>query len=177
MRIAGWRIDGVAPDHAKMVVTFAPHTSNLDFPLVVLFALVFHMKLLWMGKDSLFRWPFGAAFIWLGGLPVDRGKSHNVVSQMVRYFHDFDRLAVGIAPEGTRGYAGAWRTGFYHIANGAGIPIAPAYLDYRRKAGGFGPSLLPTGDLDKDMQQLQAFYAGVTGRNMERKAAASEQGQ
>ena len=174
LKLMGWRVDGDVPDVPKLVVTFAPHTSNWDFPIVVLFALVFRMKLLWMGKDSLFRAPFGPMFTWLGGLPVDRSKSNNVVAQMIQYFHDFDRLAIGIAPEGTRGKVGAWKTGFYHIAHGAQVPIAPSFLDYRRKVGGFAPLLVPTGDIESEMRQLQTFYAGVTGKNMAKKLAATE---
>ena len=160
----GWRVDGLPPDAPKFVATFAPHTSSWDLPMVVLFGLVLRITLLWLGKDSLFRGPFGFMFGWLGGLPVDRSKSNNVVMQAIRYFDDNDRLVIGVAPEGTRKRVLDWKKGFYHIANGAHVPIAVAYLDYRRKTGGFGPTFVPTGDIDSDMGRIRAFYAGVTGK-------------
>jgi len=168
LRIMGWRVDGSPPDAPKYVTTFAPHTSNWDLPMVVFFALIFRIRLLWMGKSSLFRAPYGWIFSWLGGLSIDRSKSNNVVSQAVQYFNDNERLVIGVAPEGTRSHVGEWKTGFYHIANGARVPIATSYLDYQRKLGGFGPTITPTGDAESDIQTIRAFYAGKVGKRPDR---------
>jgi 1-acyl-sn-glycerol-3-phosphate acyltransferase len=117
-----------------------------------------------MGKASLFRGPAGSFISWLGGLPIDRSKANSVVSQAIRYINENDHVVIGVAPEGTRKKVAEWKKGFYYIANGAGVPIATTYVDYRRKAGGFGPTLTPTGDMDLDIQTIRTFYASVTGK-------------
>ncbi|NUM55083.1 MAG: lysophospholipid acyltransferase family protein [Candidatus Hydrogenedentes bacterium] len=172
LQLLGWRVDGLPPDEPKYVATFAPHTSNWDLPMVVLFGLVLDVKLLWMGKISLFRWPVGGFLRWLGGLPVDRGKANNTVLQAIRYIEDRERIVIGIAPEGTRSKVTEWKMGFYHIASGARVPVAPAYLDYARKCGGFGPMMIPAGNMDKEVQELRAFYSRIAGKR--RHAAAIE---
>lgn len=163
LRIAGWRIEGHVPDLPKCVVVVAPHTSNWDFPVAMLYAFALGLDASFLGKAELFRWPIlGRLFYWLGGIPVQRDKAHGVVQDAVRAFRERDHLILGIAPEGTRKRVAAWKTGFYQIAVGARVPIALAFLDYGRKAGGFGPVLEPTGDINHDIQAIREFYAGVT---------------
>ena len=164
LRLSGWRVEGRFPDAAKAVVIAAPHTSNWDLPLMLAVAYVLGIRPAWLGKRELFRWPFGWLMRRLGGLPVDRGARQNLVQQAVDRFDAVDRLHLVIPPSGTRRRATHWRSGFYHIARGARVPIVCGFLDYRRKVGGIGPALTPSGDLAADMVDLRAFYADITGK-------------
>ena len=167
-RLSGWTVSGVDPRIKKFVVIAAPHTSNWDLPLMLGVAYHFRVKLKWMGKDDLFKGPFGWVMKAMGGIPIDRSKANNVVTQMVGIYDDADNLAVAIPPEGTRSKVRYWKTGFYNIAHGANVPIALGFLDYKRKVGGVGGLLETTGDYDADLQRIKAFYAGVTGKFEER---------
>jgi 1-acyl-sn-glycerol-3-phosphate acyltransferase len=164
LRLSGWRVEGRLPDASKAVVIAAPHTSNWDLPLMLAVAYVLGIRPAWLGKRELFRWPFGWLMRRLGGLPVDRGARQNLVQQAIDRFNVVDRLLLVIPPSGTRGRATHWRSGFYHIARGARVPIVCGFLDYQRKVGGIGPALTPSGDLAADMDNLRAFYADITGR-------------
>ncbi|MEZ5897043.1 MAG: lysophospholipid acyltransferase family protein [Parvularculaceae bacterium] len=167
-RAAGWRVEGEPPAASKFVVIAAPHTSNWDLPLMLGVALQFRIRLHWMGKDSLFKPPFGWFMRALGGIAIDRSKANNVVTQMIDVFSACEKLAVAIPPEGTRSKVRYWKTGFYHIAHGAGVPIALGFLDYRRKVGGIGMTLTASGDYDRDLEVIKNFYAGVTPKHAER---------
>jgi 1-acyl-sn-glycerol-3-phosphate acyltransferase len=136
-------------------------------------AFAFRIKIFWMGKDNLFRFPFGGLFKWLGGIPVNRRESTGLVAQTVRQFDENDNLIIVMAPEGTRSRTGHWRTGFYHMAQGAGVPIVLAYLDYERKAGGIGPVITPTGDIESDMREIRSFYSNITGKHPEKSSQAA----
>ena len=125
-------------------------------------ALYFRVRLRWMGKDDLFKPPFGWFMKLLGGIPIDRSKANDVVSQMVDIYKLADTLAVAIPPEGTRAKVRYWKTGFYNIAHGARVPIALGFLDYKRKVGGIGMTLYTTGDYDADLKVIKKFYDGVT---------------
>lgn len=165
MWIFRWRIEGKLPDTPKFVLIAAPHTSNWDLPVMLSLAFAFRTGLFWMGKDTLFRRPFGAIMRWLGGIPIDRSKSHNVVEQSAEHFRKAESLVMVVPPEGTRQKVRYWKTGFYRIAESAGVPIALGFLDYRRKVGGFGPTVVPTGGIEADMETIQAFYANITGKH------------
>ena len=117
-----------------------------------------------MGKDSLFRRPYKGFFKWLGAIPIDRSRSKNVVAQTIQKFNQNKTMILTIAPEGTRSRVKKWKTGFYHIAHGANVPIALGFLDYQRKVGGIGPVIYPTGNIEADMQSIRVFYDGVTGK-------------
>lgn len=164
LRIFGWRREGTAPDIPKYVMVAAPHTSNWDFPVAMAFMFSFKMKLNWLGKDSLFRWPFGGLFKFLGGIPINRSQSGDVVAQSVQAFKDRTKMVMVIAPEGTRKKTMHWKTGFYYIAQGANIPIVLSFLDYFRKTGGFGPTLIQTGNIEHDMKTIRNFYENITGK-------------
>ena len=148
----------------KGVAIAAPHTSNWDMPLMLAVSFQLGVRPSWLGKRELFRRPFGGFMRWLGGLPVDRGTRGNLVAQVVDQFAEVDRLFLVIPPSATRRRATHWKSGFYHVARGAGVPILCTFLDYRRKVGGVGPVFVPTGDIAADMEVIRAFYAGVTGR-------------
>jgi len=164
LRWRGWQISGHFPDLPKFVLIGAPHTSNWDFPLTLGICFALRAKIYWMGKDSLFRGPLGPVMRWLGGIPVTRSRSTSLVQQMVEVYQRHDELVVAIAPEGTRGHVTEWKTGFYHIAYGAGVPVVLGFLDYRRKTGGIGPVFYPSGDLERDLAEIRAFYDGIVGR-------------
>lgn len=179
LRITGWKKEGKLPEMHKYVVIAAPHTSNWDFPLTLMLAFAFRIKVYWMGKHTLFRGIMGPICRWLGGIEVDRRRSTNLVAQSVERFRISKAMAMIIPPEGTRKKVRYWKTGFYHIAHGAGVPIALGFMDYRRKVGGLGPLFHPTGDIDRDMAEIQAFYENVTGRrpdqwNLDSVAAGAE---
>lgn len=165
LRAFGWRLEGTLPDVPKVLGIGAPHTSNWDFVFGIAAVLALGLRANWIGKHTLFRWPVGGLMRWLGGIPVDRTHAQGLVEQAVAMFDSRDRLVLGIAPEGTRKKVERWKTGFYHIAHGAGVPILPFYWDYRRKVLGFGPPLVPSGDLDADLERIYAFYTRVHGRH------------
>jgi 1-acyl-sn-glycerol-3-phosphate acyltransferase len=174
LKIVGWRAQGPFPALPKVVLVAAPHTSNWDLPYALFIAFAIRGKLYWMGKDSLFRWPFKGFFKWLGGIPIDRSKSLNVVAQSIQQFRQNETLTLAIAPAGTRKRVKKWKTGFYHMATGANIPLVLGFLDYRRKVGGIGPVVYPTGDMDSDMKKIRAFYDTITGKFPEKSMAAAD---
>lgn len=163
-RLAGWQVEGAAPEGEKFVVIAAPHTSNWDLPFMLGVAYTYRIKLHWMGKASLFKPPFGWLMRALGGIPIDRTKNNDVVAQLVEVFTAADSLAIAIPPEGTRGKVRTWKTGFYTIAHGAGVPIALGFLDYSLKVGGIGGVIMTSGDYDADLDDIKRFYAGVSGK-------------
>lgn len=164
LKVFGWRLEGRLPDVDKLVVIAAPHTSNWDLPVLLSVAFALRAKACWLGKHTLFRRPFGFLFRWMGGIPVYRSASHNTVAQSVEMFRNSERLILTIPPEGTRGKVSHWKTGFYYIALGAEIPIAMAFIDYKRKASGVGPTVYPTGDIEADMEIIRNFYTNVTAK-------------
>lgn len=164
MKLTGWKKSGFLPDVPQYIIVVAPHTSNWDlfYGIIVAFALGLDAR--FMAKRELFRRPFGTIMKWLGGMPIDRSSHENTVDQVIRVFKEGGRLALAIAPEGTRSRAKYWKSGFYHIAVGAGIPIQLGFLDYHGKTGGAGPLITPTGNIDADMRSIRNFYHGVTGK-------------
>jgi len=164
LRRAGWSLEGVRPAHARYVLIAAPHTSNWDFPLMLLYAAAFDIQVRWMGKHSLFAWPAGWFMRKLGGMPIVRHRSGNLVASLVEAFQRHPGLVLVVPTEGTRDRAEYWKSGFYHIARQARVPIVPSFLDFSRKRGGFGPSLITTGDVVADMQYFREFYAGMAGK-------------
>ncbi len=163
-RCAGWKIEGSKPDLPRYVIIAAPHTSNWDFIYTLCLAFILRLDAVIMMKDAWFRWPLGPLFRWLGALPIDRSRANQVVTQSIAKFHQRDRLVLVVPPSGTRKRVFYWKTGFYHIASGAGVPIALGFLDYRRKVGGFGPIVQPTGDIDADMAVIRNFYRDISGK-------------
>jgi len=164
LRITRWRTEGRFPVIPKFVLAAAPHTSNWDLPYALFITFVLRGKIYWMGKDAIFRGPFKKFFKWLGGIPIDRSKSDNVVTQSIQQFHQNEKLILTIAPAGTRKKVKKWKTGFYHIANGASVPIVLGFLDYQRKVGGIGPVIYPTGDFEADIKTVRTFYDGIRGK-------------
>ncbi len=164
LRLTGWQVVGERPAHRRYVLIAAPHTSNWDFPYMLAFAAVFDIEVTWMAKHNLFYPPMGWVMRALGGMPIVRHKNLNVVGSTVEAFKQRSELVIVVPTEGTRRRAEFWKSGFYHIAAGAGVPIVPSFLDYGKKRGGFGPALHVTGDMAKDMAYFREFYKGVEGR-------------
>ena len=160
-----WRREGDLPNEPRYVLIAAPHTSNWDLFYTLLLAFDLNAKIYWMGKQAIFKKPFGGLMKWLGGIPIDRSKTNNVVDQAIEQFHQSDELVITVPPSGTRSQVAYWKTGFYYIAHGAGIPIALGFLDYGRKVGGIGPLVIPSGDYANDMDRIISFYSGITGKH------------
>ena len=167
LRLAGWKVVGhLPPGAAKSVLIAAPHTSNWDLPYTLMVAFALRLNVYWMGKASIFKPPFRGVMMWLGGIPVDRAQANNLVAaSSAAIAQAAGPLQLIVPPEGTRSGTRYWKTGFYYIAQGAGVPIVLAYLDYEKKVGGLGPLFQTTGDIDADMISIKAFYKGVSGKN------------
>ena len=167
LKLAGWKVLGSLPEGgSKSVLIAAPHTSNWDLPLTLMVAFALRLDVYWMGKESLFRPPFRRVMMWLGGVPVDRSKSTNLVAASVAALGAADGpMQLIVPPEGTRSKTRYWKTGFYYIAVGAQVPIIMAYMDYGKKISGLGLVFVPTGDIDADIARIKAFYAPIKGKN------------
>ncbi len=160
-RRKGWRLEGAAPPGPKSVLLGVPHTSNWDFVFFLGATDHFGLRPRFMGKDSLFRWPMRRFMFDMGGVPVDRSAKGDYVRAMVEAFAAQDEFHLVVAPEGTRSASRPWRSGFYHIALGAGVPIVCAWVDNGRMAGGIGEVIWPSGDFAADMAKIRAFYETV----------------
>jgi 1-acyl-sn-glycerol-3-phosphate acyltransferase len=167
--LMGWKIAGEFPRQLKKyIIAVAPHTSNWDFPLGVIARSVLHIQnARFLGKHSLFKPPFGWIFRALGGYPVDRSSSHDVVQQAVDIFNAHENFILALAPEGTRKKVDKLRTGFYYIAKGANVPIVPVGFDFSTRRIVIGTPLTPTDNFDHDMETLLAFYRTMKGKNPE----------
>ena len=164
-RRQGWAITGHAPDSRKCVLLGFPHSTNWDF--VFFLGAVHQLGITpsFMGKASLFQWPMTRFMHDMGGIPVDRSRKGDYVSAVAREFAVRDDLSLVMAPEGTRSGAEGWRSGFYHIAHQAGVPIVPAWVDHENKRGGIGPAIMPTGDYAADLAKIADFYRSVLPGN------------
>jgi 1-acyl-sn-glycerol-3-phosphate acyltransferase len=167
LKMTGWKVEGSLPPNGhKSVLIAAPHTSNWDLPYTLMVAFALRLNVYWMGKESIFKPPFRGIMMWLGGIPVRRETSNNLVAASVEAIKAADGpLQLVVPPEGTRSKARYWKTGFYYIAVGAQVPIVMAYMDYSRKVSGLGPVFIPTGNIDADMDAIKAFYAPFKGKN------------
>ena len=167
LRLTGWQVVGQLPENAaKSVLIAAPHTSNWDLPYTLMMAFALRLNVYWIGKSSLFQPPFRGVMMWLGGIPVDRAQSNNLVAASSQaIMKATGPLQLIVPPEGTRSGTRYWKTGFHYIAAAAGVPIVMAYIDYDKKIGGLGPIFQTTGDIQADMVAIKAFYAGVKGKN------------
>ena len=167
-RILGWKLVGNFPKYLKKyVVIAAPHTSWQDFQIAILARNYTGEKINFIGKSSLFSGPFGFIFRALGGTPVDRSQSSNMVDAIVQIFENKEEFRLGISPEGTRKKVTHWKTGFYYIAKGANVPIVMATLDFEHKQIKFSEPYKTTNNKEKDFEYFHAFFKGVKGRHSE----------
>lgn len=161
-RISGWKVEGEVPASRRFVIIAAPHTSNWDGILMVIASQIFGVRLSWFLKDSAFRGPFGPLVRFFGAIPINRSARRNVVGTAIEQFQNGGELMLAVAPEGTRGKSDGWKSGFYRIAHGAGVPIVLGYIDYKRRIAGLGPAFVPTGDIAADFQYFEKFYAEIS---------------
>lgn len=161
----GWRMAGPFPDVAKLVVIAAPHSSNWDVIWGLLLKVGLRLDVHFIGKREAFFWPLGPLLRWVGGMPIDRNAAHGVVGEMARHFATHERFWLAIAPEGTRKKVRKWKSGFWHIARAANVPILPIYFHYPEKTIGFGPLIYLSLDHDADMARIREFYAPWQGKN------------
>src|SRR5262249_47054621 len=160
-RISGWKVEGELPPSLRCVIIAAPHTSNWDAIIMLIAAHIFGVRLSWFVKREAFFFPLGILTRYFGGVPIDRSKRNNVVEQAVIKFAEGGPLLLAVPPEATRKKSPYWKTGFYHIARGANVPIVLGYIDFKRKVAGLGPAFVPTGDIAADFKIFEAFYAPV----------------
>jgi 1-acyl-sn-glycerol-3-phosphate acyltransferase len=165
--LMGWKITGGFPvGMKKYIIAVAPHTSNWDFVIGILARSVLHIeKTKFLAKASLFRPPFGWVFRLLGGYPVERSSSHDMVQQVAAIFSKHDEFYIGLAPEGTRKKVQKLKTGFYYIAKLANVPIIPAGFDFATKTVVVSKPFYPTDNFESDMSFLLDFYRKIKGRN------------
>ena len=176
MKALGWRTEGALPDIPRYVLIVAPHTSNWDLLFGAVTAFALRLDVYFMAKHQLFRFPFGPIMRWIGALRIDRRVHADTVGHAVETFREHDRLVIAIPPEGTRARVKHWKTGFYYIALGAGVPVVMAFIDYGRKTAGVGPVLVPSGDIDADMRSVREFYDGIAGRYRDKTSEAAVAG-
>ncbi|MGL6069830.1 lysophospholipid acyltransferase family protein [Craterilacuibacter sp.] len=168
LKLAGWKIDGNFPAIPKYVMIAAPHTSNWDFPVTLAVCFSKGAQVYWMGKHSLFTGPLGPVMRWLGGIPVNRSRNNSLVQQIIDVYNESDKLVVIIPPEGTRAKVTEWKTGFYHIAKGAGVPVVPAYLDFSHKKAGIMSPFFLSEDMDADMVKIRGLFDGISGKRRDK---------
>ena len=162
--LLGWQIVGQFPKEPKMVIIVAPHTHWMDFIVSVLVRDFIKEPIHFLGKKELFTGPLGRFFKSMGGFPVDRSGAHNTVDQAVAYFNSCDIFRLALAPEGTRKKVSTFKSGFYHIAKQAQVPIFPVAFDFKNKKMIFHPIFRPTDSPSADIKNLENLYRGVEGK-------------
>ena len=165
LALFGWRLEGEIPDLPNLLLVVAPHTSNWDMPLGMLVIWALGLRVYWMAKHTLFWWPAGIFLRWLGGVPVNRRASEGLVAKSVSEYEHHDKFLLTILPTGSRAKGAAWKTGFYHIAHGAEVPILPFKFDYGHRTMHFGPLFHLSDDMTADIDELQSLFDGVRGKN------------
>ena len=166
LKLIGWKKINDFPNHLdKGVIIVAPHTSWTDFPICVAFRSILKIKNgKYLGKQELFNGPFGFLFRWTGGTPVDRFSQQGVVEQVVDKFNAADKLFIALSPEGTRKKVDKLRTGFYHIAKKAAVPIIMVGLDYNKKELSVAEPFYPTDNENEDFKKIITYFASKKGR-------------
>lgn len=158
-----WTVVQQEPVPDRCVVIAAPHTSNWDFPVTMAMAEVESVPIRWLGKAQMFNKVLGPFFRAMGGISVQRSSPQGLVGDLAEEFSRHERLALVVPAEGTRDAVEYWKSGFYRIAQQAGVPIVCAFVDKATRSGGFGPVIVPSGDVRADMDLIRAFYADKTG--------------
>lgn len=168
LQLSGWKVRGDFPALDKAVLIAAPHTSNWDGINMLATAGYYRVKLKWMGKKSLTAGPFGGIIKWLGCVPIDRSAANDVVRVMADAFAATPRMILAIPPEGTRSATREWKTGFYHIARAANVPLILSVLDYGTKTISLAAIITPSGDYDADFGIIQSYYANARGKHADK---------
>ena len=162
--LIGWK--AIIPENLpkKYVIIVAPHTSNWDFFIGLFTTFVLRLKTSWLAKHTIFFWPVGPLLRALGGIPIDRRSSQNMVEEVVKYFSTSESFVIGLAPEGTRKRTEYCKSGFYHIAVKADVPLVLAFIDYKQKVSGLDRLFKLSGNPKEDMKVIRAFYQQKTGK-------------
>jgi 1-acyl-sn-glycerol-3-phosphate acyltransferase len=177
LRAVGWKIRLLQPVPRRCVAIFYPHTSNWDTIVGLIAKAVIGLRIHFVGKDTLFRWPLRSLLVGWGGIPVNRREPQGFVADIEREFARRNEFLLAVAPEGTRGRAEYWKSGFYRIARAAHVPVALAYIDFPAREIGVGAYIELTGDVTADMVTIRAFYAGKTGRHPENQGPVRLRGE
>ena len=164
LKVGGWEMVGELPAAKRAVVIAAPHTSNWDGFWALVYKVAIQLDIHFFAKESLFWFPLNVLLGALGGVPLDRKRAGSAVDQAIEMFRKNDSYYFGLAPEGTRSRAEHWKSGFYRIAEGAGVPVVLGFMDYGRRRIGIGPTLELSGDWHKDLDFFREFYKNVQGR-------------
>jgi len=167
LRLGGWTAVGGVPDIHKAVIIGAPHTSNWDGFWALVYKVAFGLDIKFFIKKSLFWFPLNVLLHGMGAVPLDRSRATNAVQQAVDLLNSSERFFFGLAPEGTRSKKAGWKSGFYRIAEDAGVPVVLAFFDYGSKRLGMGPTITLTGDQQADLAIIRSFYSSVQGRRPE----------
>ena len=168
LRSIGWKVESKRPENKKYLIIGAFHTSNWDLILTLLLLSAMNLRFNWVGKHTLFRWPFGYFFKAIGGIPVNRTIHTGFIQKIANLYKHSDELVIAMSPEGTRSKTEVWKTGFYYIALEANIPIVLAYVDYPKKEIGIGMHFTPSGDIHQDLEIIKAFYKTKQGKYPEK---------
>lgn len=153
-----FKLENHPPKLKKFILVGAPHTSNWDFVYFAGAVQEVGIKPSFIGKHTLFKWPMTRFMFDMGGMPVDRSAPRGYVNAVADRIAEADEIALVIAPEGSRTTDGRWRSGFYHIAQAAGVPIVPAWVNHETKGAGFGEAIMPSGDFNGDLAKIAEFY-------------------
>ncbi|WP_419833383.1 lysophospholipid acyltransferase family protein [Endozoicomonas atrinae] len=166
--LGGWKIEGNLPENLnKYVIIVAHHTSNWDFVIGVAVKLITRIRVRFFAKHSLFVWPLGILMRRLGGIPIERDKSINRVDQAITEIKSSEHFVLVIAPEGTRSKVQKWKTGFYHIANGANVPVVPIAFDFQQRKVIMGSPMSLTGNIPSDFERMHEFFLSHPGKHPE----------
>ncbi len=160
----GWTFAGKVPSIPSAVIVIAPHTSNWDMPVLLLYRYALGIRVNYLAKHSLFWWPLGSLLRWTGAIAVNRERGSDVIEQIERQFRTGQQMYLALAPEGTRSLTATWKSGFYRIARGAGVPLVLVSMDYARRRVTMSEPVRASGDVAIDMAGIRQFYADVTPR-------------
>jgi 1-acyl-sn-glycerol-3-phosphate acyltransferase len=167
MWLVGWKVTGELPEDKKFVLVGEPHTSNWDFLLMFGAAYSLRLNVSWLGKNTIFKKPFGTIMRWFGGIPIDRSARHDLVSRTAELIKEKERIVLVIGPSGTRSKREYWKSGFYWIAQTANVPVLCGYLDFVNKVVHVGLVFTPTGNVKYDMDKVRKFYKNIRGKHPE----------
>jgi 1-acyl-sn-glycerol-3-phosphate acyltransferase len=165
-KLQGWKTgENIPEDVKKCVVIGAPHTSNWDFVFALAAFKFFGVEPNYLAKKELFWWPLSILLKRTGAISIERSKSNNAVEDFIEEFKTKDKMILVFPAEGTRKAVDKWKTGFYHVALGANVPVFLAYLDYKNKIAGFGKPLYLSGNIEQDFIKIKEFYKNIEPKN------------
>ena len=164
LKLGRWTPVGPVPSAKKAVVIGVPHTSYWDGYWLLVYKVAYGLDVKFLVKETLFWFPLKLLLKGLGGVPLNRGNANLAVKQAVEAFNSNESYLMGLSPEGTRSKTKGWKTGFYRIAEGAGVPVVLGFFDYANRRLGFGPEMTLTGDMQADIAICRSYYASIEGR-------------